>query len=146
MQAAEELCVMRENRLFKNSHLYDFHLKTAHYENSDKSVMSINIRLYQMNFRNGRDIYLYHDASINKIYRSLRGYEYLEIEDDYYSVETMRKCLGAIYRSRWRKCSVSVSDLHSYLCYHIDQTLLLIQKEKESKMDTNLTYSLIESS
>ena len=134
---------MRHNNLSKKHYLKDFHLRTAHNENWNKSILFLNVRLYQLNFRLNRDIYLYHDVNINRIYRSLRGYEYLEINQDYYSVETIRKTLGAIYRSRCRVSKVSVSDSHPYLCFLIDHAVLMIQKEKKDRSDSDLIYSLI---
>ncbi|MCF2141608.1 MAG: hypothetical protein K9W44_16260 [Candidatus Lokiarchaeota archaeon] len=123
MIAAMNLNAMRLNSLKRKIYLHDFH-GTGHYESKKQEIMFMNTRLYQINFRKSKDILLYSDVSINRIYRSLRDYEYLAILDDYYSVDRIRKTLGAVYRSKLRKCSVTLSDMHPYLTFHIEHAVL----------------------
>ncbi len=123
-------------------YLHDFHPYTSNFENEDKTIMFMNLRLYQMNFRRGRDIYLYTDVSINKIYRALRYLEVLQINLMKFSVSKIRKSLGAIYRSRIRRCIVYLNESQQMLVFQIDHAVLLIRQED---LDSQvITYSLIQ--
>lgn len=44
--------------------------------------------------------------------------------------------------AEYPKTEITTSE--DILCFHIDHAVLMIQKEKELKLDANLTYSLIE--
>lgn len=143
MLAAMNLNAMRLNPLYRTVRLKDLH-KTGHYESQNREIMFMNIRLYQINIRKSVEIELYDNVSIHRIYTDLRGYEYLQIYDRYYSIDRIRKTLGACYRSRLRRCSVSWSDDHPYLCFFIKHSVLMINCEPHAHEEAVLTNWLIE--
>ena len=143
MLSSMALSSMRLNPLSRKFGLHDFH-RTGHYESSNQEIKFMNVRLYQINYRKSKDFELYSKVSVNKIYRSLKDFDYLKIEHDYYSVLTIRRTLGACYRSRIRETSVFVSDYHDYLCFKLEHGILMIRKEKHSRLHSNWTEYLIE--